>query len=66
MKLFAFLSFNFSALANIAPRRYVDLEGMLSTNDNLELNMLWGYGCHCFTFSKFENQKTGHFMLLID
>ena len=54
MKLFAFLA---CALANIAPRRYVDLEGMLSTNDNFELNMLWGYGCHCFTFSKFDLRK---------
>ncbi|CAG5110991.1 Oidioi.mRNA.OKI2018_I69.chr2.g5332.t2.cds [Oikopleura dioica] len=24
---------------------------MMTTNDNLELNMLWGYGCHCFTFN---------------
>jgi len=64
MKLFALLSFNFAVSANIAPRRYVDLKGMLSTNDNLELNMLWGYGCHCFTFSKFDDQKAVTIILL--
>ena len=64
MKLFALLSFNFAVSANIAPRRYVDLKGMLSTNDNLELNMLWGYGCHCVTFSKFDDQKAFPIILL--